>query len=123
MNASDLASLDATAQAALVARGECSPSQLIGAAIERIEAIDSRLGAVVTKLCDRAREEAAGPALPRGLFRGVPLLLKDLGCDVRGVPVYAGTRFLRDRDFRARRDSVLAERFRAAGFGPAPVHA
>jgi amidase len=116
MSPSDLAGLDATAQAALVARGECSPSQLVEAAIERIDEVDTQIGAVVTKLYDRARAEAASAALPRGRFHGVPLLLKDLGCHVRGVPVYSGTRFLRDHDFRARRDSVLAERFRAAGF-------
>lgn len=116
MNPSDLAELDATAQAALVSSGECSPSQLVEAAIERIEEIDPQLNAVVTKLYDRARQQAASEALPPGHFRGVPLLLKDLGCHVRGVPVYAGTRFLRDRDFRAQQDSVLAQRFWAAGF-------
>lgn len=113
---SDLATLDATAQAALVEAGQCSPSDLVEAAIERIERVDPEINAVVTRLFDRAREEAASKALPRGPFRGVPLLLKDLGCHVRGVPVYDGTRFLRDRDWRAPDDSYLAARFRAAGF-------
>ena len=75
MNPSDLAELDATAQAALVSSGECSPSQLVEAAIERIEEIDPQLNAVVTKLYDRARQQAASEALPPGHFRGVPLLL------------------------------------------------
>lgn len=113
---SDLASLDATAQAALVREGQCTPSDLVEAAIERIERIDPELNAVVTPLFERARNEAASGALPPGPFRGVPLLLKDLGCHVKDVPVYGGTRFLRDHDWRATQDSYLAERFRAAGF-------
>jgi len=116
MNSSDLARMDATAQAALVARGECSPSELVEAAIERIERVNPQINAVVTNLFDRARGEAASPELPNGPFRGVPLLLKDLGCHVAGVPVYGGTRFLRDREWKASTDSVLGERFRAAGF-------
>ncbi len=116
MNPSELARMDATAQAELVANGECSAGELVEAAIERIERVNPGINAVVTELFDRARAEAASSALPNGPFRGVPLLLKDLGCHVAGVPVYGGTRFLRDRDWKAPADSVLAERFRAAGF-------
>ncbi len=116
MSTTDLARMDATDQAALVAGGECSPSELVEAAIERIERVNPEINAVVTNLFDRARAEAASPDLPDGPFRGVPLLLKDLGCHVAGVPVYGGTRFLRDREWRAPIDSVLAERFRSAGF-------
>ncbi|MBW8712178.1 MAG: amidase, partial [Mycobacterium sp.] len=39
--------IDATDQAALVASGEVSPSELLEAAIERIERIDPALNAVV----------------------------------------------------------------------------
>ncbi|MGE4651268.1 MAG: amidase [Myxococcota bacterium] len=111
-----LAELDASAQAELVAQGECSPEELVEAAIERIERVNPQINAVVVPLFERARAEAADPALPAGPFRGVPLLLKDLGCHVAGVPVYGGTKFLRDHDWRSPVDSFLAERFRAAGF-------
>ena len=111
-----LAELDASAQAELVAQGECSPEELVEAAIERIERVNPQINAVVVPLFERARAEAADPALPTGPFRGVPLLLKDLGCHVAGVPVYGGTKFLRDHDWRSPVDSFLAERFRAAGF-------
>ena len=114
--ATNLAELDASAQAELVARGECSPEELVEAAIERIERVNPQINAVVVPLFERARAEAADPALPAGPFRGVPLLLKDLGCHVAGVPVYGGTKFLRDHDWRSPVDSFLAERFRAAGF-------
>jgi len=116
MSDDDLARLDATAQAALVSRGDCTPTELIEAAIERIERVDVDLNAVVTRLFDEALAAAAAADLPQGPFRGVPLLLKDLGCHVAGLPVYGGTRFLKDRDWRAPVDSYLARRFRAAGF-------
>ena len=112
----DLAQLDASAQAALVARGECTPSELVEAAIERIERVDPHLNAVIVPLFERARADAANPQLPAGPFRGVPLLLKDLGCHVAGMSVYGGTKFLRDHDWRSPVDSFLAQRFRAAGF-------
>jgi len=116
VNTEELASFDATAQAELVASGSCSPAELIDAAIERIERVNPQLNAVVVPLFDRAREEARSPQLPHGPFRGVPLLLKDLGCHVAGVSVYAGTKFLRDRKWISHTDSFLAQRFRAAGF-------
>ncbi|MBW2270360.1 MAG: amidase [Deltaproteobacteria bacterium] len=115
MKSEELATLDALAQAELVDTGECTASELVEAAIERIERVNPRLNAVVVKLYERAREQAAG-TLPAGPFRGVPLLLKDLGCHVSGMSVFGGTKFLRDRDWKSPVDSHLAERFAAAGF-------
>ncbi len=112
----ELARLDASAQARLVARRECTPRELVEAAIERIESVNPRINAVIVALFDEALAQASAPELPEGPFRGVPLLLKDLGCPVAGVPLYSGTKFRRDRRWRARSDSFLAQRFRAAGF-------
>jgi len=111
-----LARQDGLAQAALVESGECTAAELVEAAIRRIERIDPQLNAVIVRLFERARAEAESPDLPRGPFRGVPLLLKDLGCPVAGVTSFAGSRFLRDRGYRAPADSVLAQRLRRAGF-------
>ncbi len=77
--------MDATDQAALVASGEVSPSELLEAAIERIERIDPALNAVVIRWFDHARKTAASADLPNGPFRGVPFLIKDLFADVRGA--------------------------------------
>ncbi len=107
--------LDATAQADLVRRGEVSPAELVDAAIARIEAVDPHLDAVVRERFDAARAEAAGE-LPDGPFRGVPLLLKDMGCHVAGEETAYGLAALRDAGTRWRRTSHLAEAFRAAGF-------
>ena len=112
----ELAKLDATGQAACVARGDCTPRDLVEAAIARIEATNPTLNAVVIPLFERALAAADDPHLPRGPFRGVPLLLKDLGAVEAGMPRYGGTKFLRDHDWRAPRDTYLAARFRAAGF-------
>ncbi|TFV55844.1 amidase [Geodermatophilus sp. DF01-2] len=107
--------LDATAQAELVRSGEASPKELVEAVIERIQRVDAQLDAVVRRRFDAARAEAAGD-LPAGPFRGVPILLKDLGCHVAGEETHYGTSFLRDAGARWPTDSHLARLFRAAGF-------
>jgi amidase len=111
----DLARMDATAQAALVRRGEASPLELVDAAIERIEASNGELNAVIHKLYDEGRA-AAGGELPDGPFKGVPFLLKDLGAAFAGQPLHMGMQYLKDADFRSPVDTYLAQRFRLAGF-------
>jgi amidase len=111
----DLARLDATAQADLVRTGEVTPVELVDAAIERVEALNGDLNAVIHPLYEEARAAAAGE-LPDGPFRGAPFLLKDLGAAFAGQPLHMGMRALKEADFRAPVDTYLAERFRAAGF-------
>jgi amidase len=107
--------LDATAQAELVRRGEVSPRELVDAAIARIEAVNPKLDAVIRTRFDAARREAEGD-LPKGPFRGVPILFKDLGCTVEGEVTAFGLGPLRDLAFPV--TSYLAEQFREAGFLP-----
>src|SRR5262245_6883527 len=109
---SDLAQLDATAQAELIRSGEASPQELAQAAIERIEALNGELNAVIHPLFEKAlaTEPADGP------FRGVPMVIKDLLCNTAGDPAHGGMRVLRDLDWHEPEDSWLAGRFRAAGF-------
>src|SRR5688500_4370878 len=111
----DPALLDATGQAELVREGEVSPAELVDAAIARIEALNPELNAVITPLFDKARAAASG-SVPDGPFRGVPMLLKDLACHSAGDPMYEGCAFLRDNGWVEREDTVLAARFRRAGF-------
>ncbi|TNE50856.1 MAG: amidase [Deltaproteobacteria bacterium] len=75
--------LDATALAELVKKGEVSPSELLEAAIERAEARNPKLNAIVTPLFERARQHAEN--LPGGPFKGVPFLLKDLKAALAGT--------------------------------------
>jgi amidase len=88
----DLARLDATAQAQLVASGELTPRELVEAAIRRIEALDGRLNAVIVRDFERALARA--DAAPEGPFRGVPYLVKDL-TDYAGLPTRRGSRWFR----------------------------
>jgi len=113
---SDLALLDATAQADLVRRRKVSPRELVDAAIARIEALNPRLNAVITTRFESARREASDAALPDGPFRGVPFLLKDLTCHSAGDPFHAGMQLLRELRWVEPHDTYLAARFRAAGF-------
>ena len=112
----DLAELDATAQAELVSSGECSESELLEACIDAVERLNPTLNSVIIPLYDRAREEVAAGRVGPGPFRGVPLLLKDLGAQLAGTPQYGGTRFLRDHGWISPHDSTLVTRFREAGF-------
>jgi amidase len=107
--------LDGCAQADLVARGELSPLELVDTAIARIERLNPVLNAVIHERFERARAEAAGE-LPAGPFRGVPLLLKDLGCPSAGDPMHNGSRFLKRLGWRSDHDSFLVAKLRRAGF-------
>jgi amidase len=110
----DLAQLDATAQADLVRRGELTPRELVEAAIARIERHDGELGALVHRTFDKAR--AAADVAPAGPFRGVPTVIKDLGPFTSGDPFHGGMKLLADRQFTAPLDSAQITRLRAAGF-------
>lgn len=103
---------DGLGLAELVKRGEVSPSELVEAAIERIERLDPSLNAVVHRAFASARA-AAVSELPDGPFRGVPFLIKDLGCPVAGMPRTSGSRFLKDEV--PAEDGILTKRYRAAG--------
>lgn len=112
---SDTTWLDATASADLVRSGQTSPAELVDAAVDRLQRVDPQLSALVRERFDAARAEARGD-LPEGPFRGVPLLLKDLGCHLAGEATHYGTSFLRDADWRSPVDSHLGLAFRRAGF-------
>ena len=95
-------------------RGGLSP-EMIDAAIERIEAIDPALNAVVIRWFDHARELAAGE-LPDGPFRGVPFLLKDLWAHFAGQTLSNGCQALKDAAPVSTTDTTLVARFKKAGF-------
>jgi amidase len=113
--ADPFALLDATAQAELVRREEVQPLELVEAAIARIERLDGSLGAVIARRFERAREEARSPALPRGPFRGVPFLLKDLGAHLAGDPVHSGMLALKRCGWREAGETHFAGKLRRAG--------
>jgi amidase len=89
---SDLALLDAVAQADLVRRGEVSATELVEAAISRIELLNPALNAVIFTSYEDALARAA--TRPSGRLAGVPYLLKNLVVEQAGMPFTEGSRFL-----------------------------
>lgn len=112
--ADDTRWLDATEQAAMVRRGDVNALELLDAAIERIEAIDPSLNAVVIRWFDHARGIATSD-LPDGPFRGVPFLLKDLWAHFAGQTLSNGCRALKSAAPISPSDTTLVARFKAAG--------
>ena len=117
--------LDATALAGLVRGGQLSATELLEAALDRIDTRDPALGAVVRRRDEAARREAAeladglrrrNPALLAAPFPGVPLLVKDLVATLAGEPTGSGNRVLAGCPRPL--DSTFVRRLRAAGLVP-----
>ena len=104
---------DGLGLAQLVRQGQVTPEELLDAAIERVEARNGAVNAVVAKAYDRARQSITA-GLPDGPFRGVPFLLKDLGGWLAGDTVTRGSDFLKDTPPVAA-DSEHVGRLKAAG--------
>lgn len=103
---------DGLGLAELVRKKDVTPAELCEEAIERIERINPSLNAVIHRMFEAARKNAAGkPA--GGPFAGVPFLLKDLLTAYAGVPLSMGCRAY--RDYVPSRDSELMKRYKAAG--------
>ncbi len=120
--ADDTRWLDATEQAELISTREATSTELVDASIDRIERLDGELNAVIMRWFERARHQSeAFDELPMDdahrsrPFAGVPFLLKDLGCNVAGMPVTSGNRAARDEQPLAKNDSNLTVSFRDAG--------
>ena len=112
MRADEYVQHDALGLADLVRRREVQPSELVEAALERIEAHDESINAIADPWYEQARSRAAG-LLPEGPFTGVPFLLKDNGGHVAGRTAPSACRLLRDV-VRAK-SGPLVERFDSAG--------
>jgi amidase len=122
MDATDafaLADLDAIAQAGLVTSGELSATELLEAAIVRLEAARD-LNAVIADLFDRGRQQAAAldasgvvRKADSGPLAGIPFLLKDLGASLAGAPEAMGSCALRTHV--ATESAWIVDRYLAAG--------
>ena len=114
----DLISASAVFQAAAIKQKSVSAEEVVRAHLDRIEAANPKLNAVVQLRAEAALEEAraADASLARGDCRGplhgVPMTLKD-SIDTAGVITTAGTkgrsRFVPDRD------ATVVTRLRRAG--------
>lgn len=112
MRYDEYARLDAVALAAHVRKGDLKPAEILECAIQRAEAVNGKLNAIVYKGYDDARKWAGGVHREAPLA-GVPFLIKDLYCDVAGWPMSNGSRFF--RNYVSSEDSEWTKRCRKAG--------
>ena len=103
---------DGLGLAELVRTRAVAVTEVLEAAIARIERLNPALNAVVTKVYDEARGEAQALDLAAPLA-GVPFLLKDLGGAQAGVPLSAGSRFFAHAPASA--DAEIVTRHKRAG--------
>ena len=102
-----------------IADGAWSAEAVIEAALDRIAALDGRVGAFTTVTGDRARAKAGSIDAARrsgrslGALAGVPFAVKNL-FDLEGVTTRAGSKINRD-NLPAPRDATLVERLEAQG--------
>ena len=101
---------------ALAAR-QVSARELVDAAIARIEALDTKINAVVVRDFDRARTaaDAADAARSRGEQRallGLPMTVKEQ-FNVAGLPTTWG--YEKFRNWRPESDALAVQRLKAAG--------
>jgi len=111
----ELARLDAVGQAEWVREGRVSPSELVDAAIARLERLNPELNAVIHTSLDAASAAARSADLPQGPFRGVPFLMKDVGGEEAGRPVHAGLGFVKRAGYVAPVDSYFTTKLVRAG--------
>ncbi|HBF28651.1 amidase [Rhizobium sp.] len=112
MNLSEYAQYDATGLAALVARRDVQPQELLETALAAVEVVNGPLNAVVATFEDEASRFIAED-LTSGPFKGVPFLLKDLTAHYGGQPTGAG--WPPRANIKSARDSELVRRFKQAG--------
>lgn len=103
---------DALGLAELVRAREVSAKELVVTAIERIEALNPQINAVVHRMYDEGLAAAESPTT-EGPFGGVPFLLKDLLSLYAGAPTRNGSRIY--QNFIAPIDSELVRRYKRAG--------
>jgi len=113
MRPEEYLTLDGCGIAQLVRRGEVTASEVIEAAIERIDALNPRLNAVVER-ADAMGRSAAGSTDRERPFAGVPFLAKDMNIEVAGLHLTSSCRWLAQLP-AATMDAPLAARWRAAG--------
>ncbi|GIH70837.1 amidase [Sphaerimonospora thailandensis] len=103
---------DAVALAAAIRSGEISAREAVEDAIARIEKHNPALNAVVGFRFEEALDEVEA-GLPEGPLTGVPVLIKNLGADVAGLPSTSGSRLF--ANYVPEHDSELVRRYRQAG--------
>jgi amidase len=116
MNAEDLRTLPVRALASALRHGEMSSEAVTRAYLDRIDAVNPKLNAVVQLRPEAALAEARAadraPRDKRGALHGVPVTIKD-SLDTAGIITTGGT--TGRASFVPREDATVVKRLRAAG--------
>ena len=118
MAPADLLELNLTDLSKLIAAREISPSEAVGAALQRLERLEDKLNAFITVRAEQARADAkkADEEIAAGRYRGplhgVPISIKDL-FETAGVRTTGGSKIL--AEWIPSTDSAIVERLLAAG--------
>ncbi len=102
---------DATDLAHAVARGEATPQQLLGLALDQQARVQARFNPVCRAMEPQARAQLQRPLA--GPFAGVPFLLKDILQDYAGVPTGSGSRA--GRHYVPQQHAAVVRRYLAGG--------
>lgn len=114
----DICFRSAREQSAALARREISAREVLSAHLDRIESLNPRVNAIVTRCTERAYEEAhaadewLAAGEPAGPLHGLPIAHKDVHLTA-GVRTTFGS--LAMRDHVPAEDELIVERMRAAG--------
>ncbi|HEC70992.1 MAG TPA: amidase, partial [Roseobacter sp.] len=111
----NLQEMGALAQSEALANGSLSAVELMQSTLERIEAVNGRVNAIVSLvardvLLEQAR--AADTGKRSGWLHGIPIAIKDLS-DAKGLPTSKGSPLFAGNI--AEKDSVFVARIKAAG--------
>ena len=115
---SDLVFKSAREQVRLVADGEISSVELVGAHLEQIEKVNPAVNAMVTMVAESAMEQAGAADKARstgeelGPLHGLPIAIKDLQ-DTAGILTTHGSPIYKDNV--PARDALIVERVKNAG--------
>lgn len=122
MNVEEYRNYDGLGLAELVKKKEVTPGELLELAIQQFEHYNPKINAVIHTFFDRARKDAKKGSLS-GAFAGVPFLIKDLGVELAGEPIYKGNRFRyqqvsSNNRFFPTQNSELISRYKKTGLIP-----
>lgn len=113
MSWDEWAARDATDLAELVNKGEATPAELASQAAAAAARINPQLSSVVEVFDDVIIDPAKDGAQLNGPFKGVPILMKDLGPGIKGRLQEQGSKFMQGN--RSAEDAFLTHKMRAAG--------
>ena len=118
MTGADILQLNLTDLSWLIAGRKISSSEAVGAALSRLERLESKLNAFITVLRDQVTvaakqaDDEIGRGNYRGALHGVPVTIKDM-FESTGVRTTGGSKIL--ADWLPEADADLVAKLRAAG--------